>query len=294
MGTAFDLKHYDKFKVSLRTAATDYNATMCQTQCSPDDTMSSTIMQRPLNYSYMISIEEDFFWAYLHFNDLTSSYTPSNFYVLQGSVIVFEVEPPALPSSSVITLNIFTDVERCVTYTMDSTSTPCTSLNLSSLNSFTATHTTQSDDFFCVVATFPDVNAEYHYSVTGLVKQYHDVNYLTEHNLCAYNNSLKQDGDYARLNNSLERPLKSIFSPGIQHTCVFVTISGSCDYKRCKYHLNGTFFATNFNPNVVAVSATAVSIFSSFFVFLIVLCLYVLFLKFKLSKTHPTNEDIVL
>lgn len=261
IGEVFDLKNYDRFQISLTSKIFDFNVTVCQDQCSD---MSHILNTVTLKYSNTINITRNRRLRYIMVNNTAGNITPS-LYMLEGSEVTFIMEPQDLEDPSEVTLNIFTDVAQCETFKENYTvvsSSYYIALSLNASNDFVASHVTLSDDYICVVAKFIDYTT-YRYSVNGSVYQYFDVSYLTSQNLCAYNSSLTQTDGMAKISKSLDRPLALIVSPGVQHTCVLVTISSySCQYGKCYFDINWSIFATLKNLGVISTSVAAALVFS--------------------------------
>lgn len=233
VGGVFDL---DKFEVSLISRAIAFEeylgyASVCQARCSPNKGMSHVRDSITLDHHEAINISEDspHHHGYLKLVN-TMDDTPS-LYLLKGSEVSFRLETPLLASPSEVILNIFSNVLDCEGFYRYSDALSYNGyavIKLKTTNNFTSSHVMPSDDYICVVAQFPDYDI-YTFSVNGSVYQYHDISYLSNKNLCAFNDSLTRDidGTNAKITRSLDRPLKS-FSPSKSTTYLFTRHHQEC------------------------------------------------------------------
>lgn len=278
MGRVFDLRYYDKFETSLISRAEAFEeylgyASVCQAQCSRDEGMAHVLNAITLDQFEAINITESSpnNHSYIKLIDTTDD-TPS-LYLLKGSIVSFKLELSLLANSSEVELNIFSNVLDCEGFYLYALSYKVyKTITLSTMNNYTSSLIMTTDDYICVVAKFPDYDI-YPFSVKGSVHQYHDISYLSSQNLCAFNDSLARDVDgvNAKIMKSLDRPLKSLFSPIKQEVCLLITIRSACAYTTCDFGLKWSISATFFNPGVILTLGVALFI-------LIITCIILLFL----------------
>lgn len=273
MGEVFDLKNYNRYEVSVVSPPIirfHFNATVCQAQCSPGK--QDVINPIDLDYSGMLNISSDLPREYLQFSNEPSEYTPS-LYMLKESKTVFKFEKLNVTA---IDLNIFNNTELCELFFFSPHLVPTEKYELQTLsvvNNFTVTYTTESDAYICIVATLLEEGV-YHYSVKGLVSQYHSVSYLIGRDMCKQNYSLirNSDGNSAELQQSISRPSDSLVSLQAQRMCILVTVEGYCKRTNCGFNVTGSIFGTKSNPSVITTSVAAVFVFILLSLFLVCLC----------------------
>lgn len=235
----FDLRFYDKFRIDVSKARQgnnidpyDYSMYICQRKCHP-----KMVTRIPWN------ITES------HDEGKGTQYIRGH-YMVTGSELVFSYTPPS--SSSNITLNIFTDDDKCDQFNSIANGgiIPSERITLSNTNGFKATYTSSRDSFICFVSSFQD-QGRYSYNIKGTILNYQSVSGLKFGEVCdLYYSMLCHSYQHCSSEDlSLNRSWTSVIATKTKPTCIYFTIG---DVNSNLYlNISTTVFATNKNINTL-------------------------------------------